>query len=225
MTHPTRDAECRLIVGHRGSGKSTLLASLLDGERRVIAWTTKREDFADMVTVRGLKDLKTALRRRWNTKKGFRIRYLVDHIEPGDEAAMIWELHSLTLFLKAIQEPYASGRDSRPIVFAVDEVQRAFPHSRPQGANAFRWAIEEGRSWGLRLWVATQRPTRIPPDFRDNVDKLYVLRLGGDTALKTVSDFTGKGHIPALRKLQKRQVLVFDEDGRHGPMSNKSPLK
>ena len=216
-----RDAECQLVVGSRGAGKTTLLERKLAGNRRCVVWTTKREDFrAGYDQASNRRQLLSILRRNWNSKKGVRVCYRPREVKPGDDAPLIWELHHLVLMLKAAQDPYADGRDTRKLTLVVDEIQRCFPHHRPKGANAFRWAILEGRSWGLELIAATQRPTLIPPDFRDNVDEFYVMKVGGNTALDNVVSFVGRDHAERIRRLEKRQVLIIRDGRVAGPVAN-----
>jgi hypothetical protein len=132
--------------------------------------------------------------------------------QPGKDEALIWALHHLVIFLKRVQGPYRDGADQRQLLLVIDEVQAFFPHQRPKGANAFRWAIEEGRSWGLRLWTATQRPTRIPPDFRDNLEYLYVLALGMGGGIEAIREFVGREEIKRLKGLKKHEVICYRKD-------------
>lgn len=215
------DAKCAFIVGKRGAGKTTLLTALLKTNKRHIVTTTVPRDFKrGYIQCRSLNDIKAALKKNWN--KGFKICFRMEH-EAGDFDGPIKDLHDLSLFIQKVQDNYVKDIDSRRITLAVDEVTRQFPHNRPKGMDGFRTLILEGRNWGVNLVAATQRPTLIPPDFRDNVDDLFVLAVGGDNALEKVSEYVGREHKETVRALPKYRYLHFNDGQLIGQNDTKKP--
>lgn len=215
------DAACRFLVGKRGAGKSTLLMAMLKSQKRLIVTTTVPRDFKrGFIQCETLTQVRDALKKNW--AKGFRICFRMLH--PLDDAiGPARDLHNLSILVKQVQENYALDRDSRRIHVAVDEITRQFPHQRPQGMDGFKWMILEGRNWGIDLTVATQRPTLLPPDFRDNIDDFFVLSVGGDTALQKVCEIVGAEHKEQVRSLQKYRYLHFHDGVLIGENSTKKP--
>lgn len=213
------DASITFIVGRRGSGKSTWLQAALAADRRLIVFAPILRDFRDgFIQVDSLKGLVSAMRRCWNTKKGFRIAYR----PPQDDAGIVQALHDVAMVLRRVQQPYAEDRDSRQITLAVDEANLSFPHSRPKGLDGFKWAILQGRHWGINIFAATQRPTLVHPDLRDNAERWIVFPLSGDAALATVFQAVGRTHESDLRTLENHRYIEF-KDGRAVKGQNPPP--
>lgn len=189
----------------------------LKDNRRLIAFAPIMRDFrAGYVQVSSIKALLKALQKRWET--GFRIAYRPSE---GDEIA---ELHRVALLLKGAQAPYAHDRDNRQITLAVDEINLSFPHSRPAGIDGFKWAILQGRHWGINIVAATQRPQLVHPDLRDNADTWIVFALGGDQALSAVLAAHGRAHAEPLRALPNYHFIAFS-DGAARPGQTSVPKK
>lgn len=202
------DAKCRFLVGQRGSGKSTLMAQLMKGEKRLIVTTTVPRDFRrGFIQCTTVTQVRDALRANW--QKGFKICLRMDHHDIEDQVGPVRDLHNLSILLRQVQDNYVRDIDTRRIHLYVDEITRQFPHTRPRGMDGFKWAILEGRNWGIDITVATQRPTLLPPDYRDNVDDLFVLSVGGDSALDSVVQYVGRGYRDRVRDLPKYQYLHF----------------
>ena len=209
------DAGVTFITGRRGSGKTTWLTNALKTEGRVIVFSPIERDFRKgFDQVSDLRGLTAVLRRKWG--RGFRVKYT----PPETDAGMVKALHELTLLVRALQEPYAQDRDRRQITIAVDEANQAFPHHRPPGMDGFRWALLQGRNWGINIYAATQRPTLVHPDLRDNAERLIVFALMGDNALQAVTAAVGREHTDAIRKLENHQYIAF-ENGRATRGTNK----
>ncbi len=214
------DAICRFAVGRRGAGKSTLFAELIKRESRVIVTTTVPRDFKrGFIQCRTIKEVRDALKKNW--QKGFKICFRMLH-DIEDMVGPVRDLHNLSILLKKVQDNYVEDIDHRRIHLFVDEVTRPFPHSRPKGMDGFKWAILEGRNWGIDITVATQRPTLLPPDFRDNLDDLFVLAVGGANALESVCDYVGRTYREQVRDLQKYRYLHFSGGRLIGEKSTKN---
>lgn len=58
----------------------------------------------------------------------------------------------------------------------VDEAHNIFSHSD----KTHLWLLTQGRHYGLRMHLITQRPTKVHPDARTNCGRGYVFRLAYD---------------------------------------------
>lgn len=187
------DAEHTLVVGATGGGKSTLTMAMLAKATSTIAMTTKLHDYDakdGWIQVKSVNGLMACLAAKFKAKEHFKVCYRVP-VGPDEMELPIKALDAVSRRLYTFMTPYAAKRHRRQIGLVVDEAHRFFPHNRPKGLNGFVWAISEGRAWGINILFATQRPTNIPPDFRDNVTNYYVLMLGGDRAKEVVRAFVG----------------------------------
>ena len=214
-----RDATVTAVYGRRGGGKTTWLERELRPCRRLIAMTPVLDDF----TGRGyqqagsLKQVLQLLARRWST--GFRIVFR----PPVENDAPIERLHGLASLVRQVQRPYAEGRDRRQITLAADELNLAYPHSRPRGLDAFTWAVLQGRHWGVNVVGAAQRPTDVDPKFRGNCDRTICFPLADDRSVKAVTDVYGTRHREALQALTNHHFLEL-RDGLATPGKN-PPLR
>ena len=214
------DASITLLVGRRGGGKSTQLEHRLRGNRRLITFAPILRDFRHgYVQAHGLAEVGRIMRRNWRSRKGFRIAYR----PPDDELSTIKALHGLSMLLRQVQAPYMADLDDRQITLAVDEANLSFPHHRPRGLDGFKWAILQGRHAGINIFAATQRPTLVHPDLRDNADRWIVFPVGGDQALSTVLQAVGRHHADAIRALPNHHFIEF-ADGHARPGKN-PPLR
>lgn len=206
----SKDAECDFIVGKRGMGKSTLLRGLVTKHPRVIVVTPAKADFVrGYLQAHNESQIVVHVRNHW--KRGFRIAYK-PQFEVDDEIGPIKALHRLVVYCKRLMQPYDDGQHNDKILIAVDEVTRFFPHHRPKGMNGFKWAILEGRHFGMNLLCATQRPTLIPPDFRDNVSRWFVLGCSGDAAKRAAELVGDTGEADQIRGQGKYRYRLY-EDG------------
>lgn len=86
----------------------------------------------------------------------------------GDKA----EVHEeLPAFLDRVYAPELVGAD----VF-IDEAHHVFSHQD----KTHLWLLTQGRHYGLRLHLITQRPTKIHPDARTNCGRCFCFRLAHD---------------------------------------------
>lgn len=203
------DAEHTVVVGVTGAGKSELTSALLKKARRVIAMTTKYTDYTakdGYKQVTTVKALITALKgvRGGFVKGDFKICLRVE-AGPDDMGRPIKVMHDVSLFLHKLQENYARGLHQEQITLAVDESHRFYPHHRPKGMDGLTWVISEGRAWGINLLFITQRPSNMPPVFRDNATNMYVLLLGGGTGVTMLRSFLGK----ELKLVTKYRVAAY----------------
>jgi len=84
------------------------------------------------------------------------------------------EVHDdLSTFLDRVYAPEFVGSE----VF-IDEAHHVFAHDD----KSHLWLLTQGRHYGLRLHLMTQRPTKIHPDARTNCARCYMFRLAHDDA-------------------------------------------
>lgn len=187
-----RQPEHTLVIGTTGAGKSTLVEALLKDTKREIVLTTKPSGFtaqAGYTQVQSLKELGEMILKRWHEPR-FRVCLRV-RVRPTERDKPIRILSVVSSLISEVQERDRAIGCLRPVGLVVDEIQVFYRHNLPENLDAFSWIISQGREWGVSLIAATQRPTNVPPIFRDNVTNLYVLMLGGDTAVQTVRKLVG----------------------------------
>ena len=215
------DVGVTYIVGRRNSGKSTLLETILKRHKRLIVLTAVPRDFQKGFSQAAtLVEVVKLARRGWNTRAGFRICY---RPLETDMSRLPLCLSRLAELLRSMQVDYSLGHDPRKIKIAVDEANLFFPHHRPKGCDGFRWAVLQGRHWGLDIVAATQRPQLVAPDLRDNAEEWIVFPLGGDAALRATLDAVGSHHKPTIQALANHHFVRF-RDGQTDPGQN-PPLK
>lgn len=210
--------EVSIAVGATGTGKSTLLTEMLKEAQRHIVMTTKPSGFKKY---QGWKQVETpeqllsVLTKNYLKKKlKICLRVLAG---PQDHEKPIWALDRVSNILYQVQEKARQKGILKQIGLTVDEAHRFFPHHRPKGMDGFNWVVSEGREWGLHLIFATQRPTNVPPIFRDNVKNWYVLALGGDTAVDTLKKFIG----PSLKQPDQFRYVLY----RNGTLTHEGSTK
>ena len=79
---------------------------------------------------------------------------------------------------------WAKRRDRTPMLVAVDEAHNVFPASSDdpllqETAQLGALIAGEGRKFGLHLFVATQRPSKVHPNVVSQCDNLILMRMNG----------------------------------------------
>ena len=67
----------------------------------------------------------------------------------------------------------------------IDEAHDIFPHSD----KSHLWLLTQGRHYGMRLHIITQRPTKVHPDARSNCGRCFMFRLAYDDARAIGNDY------------------------------------
>lgn len=118
-------------------------------------------------------------------------------------------LSKLSLALLKVQRGYYEGRHAGKITLAVDELNKSFGHRRPRDHDGFEQAILQGAHYGLELIGATQRPTLVHPDFRDNATIVYFFPVMGDVG-EVVRVSIGSDYANELKSLKNHNYIVTD---------------
>jgi len=216
------EAEITLVVGATGAGKTTLLDAVLAPAKFHIVMTTKPGGYT---TRQGWKQVS-----RWEDLHGVLMKnYHLDRCKiclrvlsgPKNKLLPIISLHKTAIAIHKLQDIARIGKFIKPIGLTVDEAHLFYPHNLPDDMDAFGWFVAQIREWKVHIVFATQRPTNIPPTFRDNVKNMYVLRLGGDTAVKKVKEFVGAGFVVPK---QYQYALYVDGELAHKGSTRKPKL-
>jgi hypothetical protein len=206
-----KDARCIAVYGRRGSGKTTLVQRLLVGCDRVVVFDPLGQyarEFRWSGAV-SLGALHLQVRAGW--ERGFRIALTPS----GDFAA---ELHRLSVYLWAVQEPYDLGRDHRKLTLVVEEANLSMPVARlPGDMQGFLRLVLQGRHRGIEIIGVTQRPALVSADFRGNVAETCVFGLGFEDDCRLF-----RRHAEAVAALPAHSYLRF-VDGRVEPGKNPAP--
>ena len=198
------EPEVTTIIGCTGSGKTTLIKELLKGVAFHIVMTTKPSGFK-----RGWKQvsswqelLKVLLKNYHQPRLKICLRLVVG---PQENALPVATLNGVANVLFKVQKMALKKGILRQIGLTVDEAQVFCAH----GANleGTKWIVGQGREWGICPTFSTQRPTNIPPVIRDNAINLYVLMLGGETAVNSIKKLLG----PTLRKTKQYRYDLYRE--------------
>jgi len=214
------EPEISLLVGSRGAGKTTILNEIIKPATFHIVMTTKPSGFTAR---QGWKQVTTpdqlleVLTKNYLSKKlKICLRVLAG---PKEKILPIFTLDRVSNLLYQVQDMALRKNMLKPIGLTVDEAHRFYPHHRPKDMDGFDWVISEGREWGIHLIFATQRPTNVPPIFRDNVQNWYVLMLGGDTAIKTIKELVGRSlkTVPQYRYALYRGGILTHEGSTRKP--------
>lgn len=86
----------------------------------------------------------------------------------------------------------------------IDEAHDIFPHSD----KSHLWLLTQGRHYGMRLHIITQRPTKVHPDARSNCGRCFMFRLAFDDA-KAIGNDYGHSDIHKIN-LDKGDFLLLN---------------
>ncbi len=205
------------VVGPTGAGKTTLLLEIADMLPDVVFIATKRRDalIADLrrrgwVVVRSAKELRRPRRRSFfdsyfgGAAPSLR---LVFWPRPGStikatRAAQAAQVGAL------LDWAHARGR----VALAIDEA--LFVSRNLRLAEELEVVLHEGRSSGISLLAASQRPAWLPPSFFAAPEYLGMFRttLAGD--LKRLNDLGGSLDPKALgyelRRLERHEFALVE---------------
>lgn len=187
-----------VFVGQTGSGKTTLAYHMLAAHRPyVVAVDPKRMLKWPWPVVTDLAALS-----KIEPERVPRLIYRPSYDEISDP----WALDDLWHWI------YRRGNttcyvDETYLVTAGDQYPRFF------GA-----CLTQGREHGVEMWLATQRPMKIPQIVLSESEHVYVFRLRMPQDRAKMADIAGM--VPdEIAQLQKRQFLYArqDEAGARGP--------
>lgn len=221
------EPEVSLVVGATGAGKTVLVTGLLKGAAFHIVMTTKPSGYSKAQGWRQVTTPAQLLELLTNNYLSKKLKICLRVIAgPKDAELPVFTLDRVSNILYHVQDLARKKGMLKQIGLTVDEAHRFYPHHRPKGMDGFNWVVSEGREWGIHLIFATQRPTNVPPIFRDNVKNWYVLMLGGDTAIKTIKELVGKSLKPVEQyhyALYRGGVLAHEGNTRKPKIVHQLP--
>lgn len=210
------EPEVTSVIGCTGSGKTTLLEQLLKPTKRHIVMTTKPSGFKQgWRQVSSAAELIKVLMRCYHHKRLRICLRLV--VGPRDTSLPVDTMNQVADGLFAIQKKALEKGSLQQIGLTVDEAQVFCPHGSK--LDGTKWIVGQGREWGICPTFATQRPTNIPPVIRDNSKNLYVLMLGGDTAVQAIKKLVG----PSLKPPMQFDYILYREGIKVDSGSTKQP--
>lgn len=163
-------------VGPTGAGKTTLVMDLLPLRRHVMFFATKRRDpLIDSLTNRGF--------RKTRTPHAYMEKAVIHPLFPSDPSRLQDEHR--TVFRNAIVEAYRSGGWA----IIADEVRYLTEFLRLQREMELLWL--QGRSLGVTVVAATQRPRSIPLTAYDQATHLFFWRDNDRENLKRIGEIGG----------------------------------
>lgn len=193
------------------------MLSLLKRHNRKIVFAASPRDFTVKDGYYQARTIEGALKyiaKKWNGNFSVVFR--------PPETGWPEELSKLSFALLKIQRGYYEGDHGGKIMLAVDELNKSFGHRRPRDHDGFEQAILQGAHYGLELMGATQRPTLVHPDFRDNATIVYFFPVMGDVG-EVVRASIGSEYAKELKHLKNHHYIMTD----NGDVSfgNNPPLK
>jgi hypothetical protein len=183
-----------LILGVSGSGKTFyFMNEVLPQLKRVIIFDPE-EEFAELPGYKVFEKLDAVnkyLTENW--KNDFKIVFV-----PRYNLAA-YQLDQLSKIVWFMQEAYKIGKLDKRISLVVDELQISFPLHPNTDYHWFPQLIGRGRKRGVNLIGITQRPAKIGPDFRGNLDRLISLKLSFPPDWKTLAEMVGPDAVEKLK--------------------------
>ena len=195
-----------LLAGTSGSGKSELLKSLMLGW--AAAYGPEEVNFV-LFDFKGGSTFQTIDRLEHSLG-------LVTDLSQAQAERTLEGIHSELkrrerLFLEAGAADYAeyrrveSEKSLARMLIVIDEF-RIFSHELPDTMDELMRLATLGRSLGLHLVLATQRPQGVvTPDIRANIGSVITLRLRGEDESQDLVGTPEAGHIP--RDLPGRGII------------------
>jgi energy-coupling factor transporter ATP-binding protein EcfA2 len=188
------------MVGTTGSGKTTLAKQLLPRRSFVAIFGVKGRDetLEEFIDTYGYVHL-----RRWNGD-------VSDHVVlwpdlTGPEAMD----HQRATFHQAMGAIYRAGA----WCLFLDEVVYLSETLRLE--RDLKFLLNQGRSSGISIVAATQRPAFIPLAFYDQPTHYFFWRDTDARNIKRIGELTGMASRQTMREvasLQRREVLYFNKD-------------
>lgn len=187
------------MVGTTGSGKTTLAKQLLPRRSFVAIFGVKgRDETLDEFLDQGYVHLK-----RWNGD-------VSDHVVlwpdlTGPEAME----HQRDVFRQAMGAIYRAGA----WCLFLDEVVYLSETLRME--RELKFLLNQGRSSGISIVAATQRPAFIPLAFYDQPTHYFFWRDTDARNIKRIGELTGPASRQTMQEigsLRRREVLYFNKD-------------
>lgn len=203
------------IVGPTGSGKSVLALTLLTERGKRLASDRRPTRIAILANKNRDKTM---------TKLGWPRLKRRDEWPPGyaKEQCVVWPPYGdakqapgrqKPVFEHVIVEASASGNQ----IIYVDEVAY-FTEKPPEGLNMgplMGQMLATGRSSGLSVFGATQRPRRVPVSLWTESTWLFAFRLRDREDIRRVADFGERETLfEVVPQLQKHEFLMIHQDTR-----------
>lgn len=129
-------------------------------------------------------------------------------IDATDQRCIVIDTGSLTtpeertaLALAVLGRRWRGRRNRRPTLLAIDEAHNVLPASTNdpllQAATEFGTLIAgEGRKFGLHLFLASQRPSKVHPNVLSQCDNLILMRMNG---IDDINDLQAAfSHVPPM---------------------------
>ena len=134
--------------------------------------------------------------------------HTVASIDAGNQRCVIIDTGSLTtpgertaLALAVLGRRWQGRRNRRPTLLAIDEAHNVLPASTNdpllESATEFGALIAgEGRKFGLHLFLASQRPSKVHPNVLSQCDNLILMRMNG---VDDIADLQAAfSHVPPM---------------------------
>lgn len=191
------------IIGPTGAGKSFLMKRLLPLRTWVTIYAAKAEDDTlDSLTSKKTPKSERYVRiTRWPASENDkRILLWPKYIYPGDE------YKQQSIFYEALREQFAE----RSWTIAIDEVSYFVKPLRLENSLQAYWF--QGRSLGLTLVAATQRPRGVPLLMYDMPTHLFFFRFNDENDLERIG---GIGYLNrkeirnTVARLERHQFLYI----------------
>lgn len=121
-------------------------------------------------------------------------------IVPAEKTGEPWSKGEKIRFVTAYMQQLCKrlGKKPEPILQIIDEAGRWIPQMIPAGApdlamcvGAIEQAVEEGRNYGLGVWMITQRSARINKSVAELADTMIAFRTVGPNSMKAILDWFG----------------------------------
>lgn len=176
LTMPTFQ-ERVTFLGSNGSGKSLLASYLLDDSYQRAVIIDLKHDFTPGIENYTLVKKPQDWRWAWRRHGHILYRPSPDFLNGGDLSYVLKQL-----YFRAQKE----GK-KKPFIIYIDETL----FLSKLGANKWLSALAvSGRSMGVGLWCASQRPRWIPLEVRSETWRWYVFTLDYDDDVKEFSKYT-----------------------------------
>ena len=107
--------------------------------------------------------------------------------------------------LVLLRNRWARRRERTPMLIAVDEAHNVFPASTSnpllqETAELGALIAGEGRKFGLHLFIATQRPSKVHPNVVSQCDNLILMRMNGAADVQDLTELFSHVPEPLLRQ-------------------------
>lgn len=169
------------LVGPTGSGKSMLIEQLLERRKFVVVLATKKRD----ATIERLRKEGFKFTSNWDQVNAEMTPHIVYRPPfPNVSATELRNIHS-NLFADILTSIFRQGGWT----VVADEVRYLTEFLRLKNEMELLWL--QGRSLGISVVAATQRPANIPLTAYDQATHLFFWRDNDETNLKRIGGLGG----------------------------------